>query len=58
MTDLKGKIPSHLHHALISEDHVAINQVHEQYLLFNSNMDPKLKVGKRTSLPMKFACID
>lgn len=51
MTDLKGKIPSHLHHALISDDNVAINQVHEQYLLLQQQYGSKTEGGKANFTP-------
>lgn len=51
MKDLNGKIPSQLNHTFISGDDVAINQVHEQYLLLQQHYGTKTEDGKAHFTP-------
>lgn len=51
MTNISGKIPSHLHHTLIRDDDLAINKVHEQYLLLQQQYGTKTEDGKAHFTP-------
>ena len=51
MKDLNGKIPAQLNHTFIRSEDVAINQVHEQYLLLQQQYDPKTNDGKAHFTP-------
>ena len=51
MKDLNGKIPSRLNHTFIGGDGVAINQVHEQYLLLQQHYGTMTDDGKAHFTP-------
>lgn len=51
MTDDRRKIPSHLSHALIRDEGIALNEVHEQYLVLQQQYGKKFEDGKAKFTP-------